>query len=91
MKQTTRNCYQKKQYRYFKKVDGKRKDVNYTIGTYPNLSLSQARTEQQILKSEVAQGVDVHKRKLDLRVIKPKEKKIKINAEQENWNIDKRR
>lgn len=73
------------QYRYFKKVDGKRKDVNYTIGTYPNLSLSQARTEQQILKSEVAQGVDVHKRKLDLRVIKPKEKKDTFKDIAEQW------
>ena len=60
------------QYRYQVSENGKRKDVNYTIGTYPSISLAQARAEQQILKSEVSQGVNVHERKLQLRKPKPK-------------------
>ena len=73
------------QYRYQVSENGKRKDVNYTIGTYPSISLAQARAEQQILKSEVSQGVNVHERKLQLRKPKPKTKKDTFKDIAESW------
>ena len=47
------------QFRYHVYADGKRKERIYSLGEYPNLSISQAREEHIKLRSMLADGKDI--------------------------------
>ena len=55
------------QYRYQLTSEGKKKDIWYTIGKYPNISLRQARAEHRTLILDRLQGVDVQENKFKKR------------------------
>ena len=55
------------QFRYQVYSNGKERDGWYTIGKYPKITLEQARAELQVLRLDVARGLDVQENKLDRR------------------------
>ena len=59
------------QFRYHVYADGKRKERIYSLGEYPNLSISQAREEHTRLRSMLADGKDIQilKRKQKLSLV----------------------
>ena len=57
------------QYRYTSPIT--KKEKIYTIGQYPQLSLSQARTEHGILKASVSSGICIQNEKIQSRKAKP--------------------
>lgn len=62
------------QFRYQVYENSNKKDRWYTIGTYPTLSLRQARAEHNILRTEVERGIDIQVNKLQRRKINAKTK-----------------
>ncbi len=57
------------QYRYTSPIT--KKEKIYTIGQYPQLSLSQARTEHGLLKASVSKGICIQNEKIESRKAKP--------------------
>ncbi|MBN2823921.1 MAG: DUF4102 domain-containing protein [Campylobacterales bacterium] len=64
-----------KQWKYNYLFNGKQK--TYSIGTYPTITLSQARDKHKELKNLVANGIDPHEQKKEAK-LKAKEQKAKI-------------
>jgi integrase len=78
-----------KAFKYRYQVNGK--DTNITLGTYPNLSLADARTKRDKIKADIRNGIDPIKSKNDakrkqIEIEKTQKQRLTFNQLFEQWH-----